>query len=369
MRILIDTKNLALYGGGIAQWFAPLLAAWVEHRTDAHFLLLGPPFDQDFLPRSGNWEHVSIPWPMWLPRPLRHPYYDNVLFPRAVAREQADLVMSPYHDVRMPKGVPSVITVHDLCIDELVGVYPRRIRSYYLALLCSNLRRASHVLTVSQTSKNKLRERYGIPLEQISVIYNAVPEHFARTVDVEDVRDFKSRHALNGRFLLYSGGSEYRKNTSRLLNAVSLLFEKDPDLKLFVTGSQDPRWSAALENVLLKVRDRIRFAGRLSEEDLRLAYCAADAVVYPSLCEGFGRVCLEAMEAGTPLACSDLAVMREVAGDYACLFDPYDVGSMVAAIEKALVQNRKRTVRDDRFQSGSVQRSFLAAMDAVVYKN
>lgn len=369
MIIVVDTKNLALYGGGIAQWFAPLLAAWVEHRTDAHFLLLGPPFDQDFLPRSGNWEHVSIPWPMWLPRPLRHPYYDNVLFPRAVARQQPDLVMSPYHDVRMPKGVLSVITVHDLCIDELVGVYPRRIRSYYLALLRSNLRRASHVLTVSQTSKHKLRERYGIPLEQISVIYNAVPENFARTVDMEDVRDFKSRHAVNGRFLLYSGGSEYRKNILRLLNAVSVLVESDSDLNLFVTGKQDLRWSTALENVSLMTRDRVRFAGRLSESDLQLAYVAADAVVYPSLCEGFGRVCLEAMEAGTPLACSDLSVMREVAGDYACWFDPYDVGSMVAAIKKVLVQNRKRVVRDDRFQAGSVRKSFLAAMDAVVYQN
>jgi len=367
--IVVDTKNLALYGGGIAKWFAPLLATWVELRADARFLLLGPTFNNAFLPNSGNWEHVSITWPQWLPRPLRHPFYDNVLFPRAVARLQPDLVMSPYHDVRMPKGVPSVITVHDLCIDELVGVYPRRIRSYYLALLRSNLRRASHVLTVSQTSKYKLRERYGIPLEQISVIYNAVPEHFARTVDMEDVRDFKSRHALNGRFLLYSGGSEYRKNISRLLNAVSLLFQSDPDFKLFVTGGLDPRWSAALGNVSLKARDRVRFAGRLSEEDLQLAYFAADAVVYPSLCEGFGRVCLEAMEAGAPLACSDLSVMREVAGDYACWFDPYDIGSMVAAIEKALFQNRKRVVRDDRFQSESVQRSFLAAMDAVAYQN
>ena len=369
MIIVVDTKNLALYGGGIAHWFAPLLAVWVEHRTDAHFLLLGPPFDQCFLPRSGNWEHVSVTWPQWLPRPLRHPFYDNVLFPLAVARLQPDLVMSPYHDVRMPKGVPCVITVHDLCIDELVDVYPRHIRSYYLALLRSNLRRASHVLTVSQTSKYKLRERYGIPLEQISVVYNAVPEHFVRMVDMEDVRDFKSRHALNGRFLLYSGGSEYRKNISRLLIAVSLLFESDPDLKLFVTGDLDPRWSAALENVSVKTSDRIRFAGRLCEEEIQLAYAAADAVVYPSLCEGFGRVCLEAMEAGTPLACSDLSVMREVADDYACWFDPYDIGSIVAAIEKALFQNRTSVVRDDRFQARAVQNSFLAVMDTVVDQN
>jgi hypothetical protein len=75
-----------------------------------------------------------------------------MLFPRAVARLRPDLVMSPYHDVRMPKGIPSVIGVHDLCLDELAGVYPARIRGYYLTMLRTNLRRASHVITVSQTS-------------------------------------------------------------------------------------------------------------------------------------------------------------------------------------------------------------------------
>ena len=369
MIIVVDTKNLALYGGGIAQWFAPLLAAWVEHRTDAHFLLLGPPFDQDFLPRSGNWEHMSIPWPMWLPRPLRHPYYDNVLFPRAVARLQPDLVMSPYHDVRMPKGVPSVISVLDLCIDELSEVYPWRIRSYYLALLRSNLRRATHVITCSQTSKHKIAALYGIPLEHVSVVYSAVSDHFARSPTFQQFADFKSCHELTGRFLLYSGGSEYRKNIERLLSAFALLVEKENDLTLLVTGNLDLRWSAALQNIPLMAKGLVRFAGKLSDWDMRVAYSAADVVVYPSLCEGFGRVCLEAMEVGTPLACSDLPVLKEVTGDYALMFDPYDTADIAAVIATALAQKRREAVRDSRFQSNSVQLSFLAAMDAVEYQN
>ncbi len=100
-----------------------------------------------------------------------------------------------------------------------------------------------------------------------------------------------------------------------------------------------------------------------------MAYYAADTVVYPSLCEGFGRVCLEAMEAGTPIACSDLPVMREVAGDYACWFDPFDNLSIVAAIEKALAEKRKEVVRDERFQAKAVKASFLDAMDTVASQN
>lgn len=366
MRIVIDTKNLALYGGGIAHWFTPLLAAWVECRSDVHFQLLGPDFQQDFLPCSGNWEHVPVAWPRWLPRSLRHPWYDNVLFPRAVVRLKPDLVMSPYHDVRMPKSVPSVIGVHDLCLDELAGVYPTRIRGYYLAMLRSNLRRATHVITVSQTSCHKLTELYGVPVARISVVYNAASHHFAVAPNADDVEDFKSRLAVQGRFLLYTGGSEYRKNVERLVQAFAVLAAKDPLLTLLTTGNPDSRWLAALAEVPVATKGRVRFAGKLSDWDLRLAYGAADAVVYPSLCEGFGRVCLEAMEAGAPLACSDLAVMREVAGDYPCYFDPRNIESIARGISLALARQRSQPVVDARFHEALVKDSFLQTMDNVL---
>lgn len=365
-KIVIDTKNLALYGGGIAHWFTPLLAAWVEQRPDVRFQLLGPVFEQQFLPRSGNWEHMPVVWPQWLPRPLRHPFYDNVLFPRAVARLRPDLVMSPYHDVRMPRGVPAVIGVHDLCLDELVDVYPSRIRNYYLAMLRSNLRRVSHVITVSQTSRYRIAERYGMPLERISVVYNAAAPYFADSASADDIADFKSRYAVRGRFLLYSGGSEFRKNIGRLADAFGVLAEKHLDLTLLVTGNSDPRWDEALARTSVPIKDRVNFAGKLSDADLRRAYAAADAVVYPSLCEGFGRVCLEAMEAGAPLACSDLPVLREVADGYACWFDPYNIKAIATSIERALAQNRRACIRDPRFQPVAVKAAFLEAVDGLL---
>lgn len=368
MHILIDTKNLALYGGGIAHWFAPLLAAWVEHRPDAHFLLLGPDFNQDFLPRSGNWEHVHVAWPQWLPRPLRHPWYDNVIFPRAGARLRPDLVMSPYHDVRMPSIVPSVIGVHDLCLDELATVYPRRIRLYYLALLRRNLRRASHVITVSQTSRDKLTRRYGVPSQRISVVCNALTPHFSHAADSGAVAEFKRRFAQGGRFVLYSGGSEFRKNVGRLAEAFAQVTQTVPDLTLLVTGNEDQRWRDTLAQIPTDIRSRVAFSGKLSDAALRLAYAAADAVVYPSLCEGFGRVCLEAMEAGAPLACSDLPVMHEVAGDYACYFDPFDADAIATGVEQALIKGRCNPVKDSRFSETAVRTSFLTAMDGVIAK-
>lgn len=362
MRIVIDTKNLALYKGGIAHWFSPLLAAWIDHRQDAQFLLIGPPFDTEFLPQCSNWEYVPVPWPKWLLRPFRHPWYDNVLFPRALTRLRPDLVLSPYHDVRMPKGVPSVIGVHDLCLDEMATVYPRRVRLYYLAMLRSNLRQASHVITVSQTTRDKLARQYGVPFGRISVVYNAATPHFGISAHADAITEFKMRFAKGGHLVLYPGGSEFRKNVDRLAESFSYLVQKVSNLTLLVTGNEDERWIAVLGRLPSSTRDRVVFAGKLSDEELRLAYAAADAVVYPSLCEGFGRVCLEAMEAGVPLACSDLPVMREVAGDYACYFYPYDIESIADGISSALAKGPQQAVMHQRFSAQDVKESFLLTM-------
>jgi hypothetical protein len=72
------------------------------------------------------------------------------------------------------------------------------------------------------------------------------------------------------------------------------------------------------------------------------------------------------MATGTPLACSDLPVMREVAGDYAHYFDPYDVESITAAVSVALAANRCSSVSDPRFQNATVRDGFLKTMDQFI---
>lgn len=74
--------------------------------------------------------------------------------------------------------MPSIISVHGLFLGELKSIYPRRIRSYYLALLRYNLCRAALVTAVSETSRNKLVERYGLVPDRVEVVYNTSPAIF-----------------------------------------------------------------------------------------------------------------------------------------------------------------------------------------------
>ncbi len=365
MRIAVDVKNLALYHGGIAQFFAPLLRAWISHRPNDEFLLVGPEFDKSFLGTLPNFRHVQTNWPSWLPGPLRHPYYDNVAFPKAVKRLKADFVISPYHDVRLEGRAAKVMMIHDVCLDELARTYPRRIRLYYLAMLRYNLRRVQHVVTVSQTSAKNIVERYQIPPTKVHVVYNACHSDFlSAKPSSEEIKAVRRQYDRNARLLFYPGGSEYRKNVEGLLGAFSLLNPVGNERwQLLVTGMKDARWSRLLESVNKGVAARVVFLGHLDNSNLKQHYLAADCVIYPTLCEGFGRVCLEAMASGAPLACSDLPVLREVASDYSAYFDPHDATDMARAIQQATAKGHVEPIYDPRFQLDAVQQRFLDLMD------
>lgn len=366
MRIVVDTKNLALYRGGIAAFFGPLLAAWLKRRPEHDFTLVGPHFDTSVLEQASHWHQHLVQWPDRFPKPLRHPLYDNFLFPRAVRAVQPDLIFTPYHDVRLPAGVPSVMMVHDTCLHDLPDVYPLRIRGYYLHMLRRNLKRATHVLTVSQASRNDLRARYGVPDYQSGIVPNAIDPVMMDSVTASEQAAVLRTARAPGLHLFYPGGSEHRKNIFRLTQAIAQLDAMGHAPHLWVTGSLDSAWAACLADLPDALRERFQFLGRISVEALAAEYLACDVVIYPTLCEGFGRVALEAMELGAPLACSDLEVLREVAADYPVYFNPRDIGDMTRSVLAAKHLGRQQARQCPDLQPEAVIGRFLGAMDAVI---
>ena len=368
-RVALDTKNLALYTGGIAAFIRPLLQSWVVSRPEILFALVGPPCDSRTLTVLPNCEHHHVPWPDFLPRPLRHPFYDNVLFPRAIRRVRPDFIFSPYHDVRLSRGIPSAMMIHDTCLGDLPGVYPWRVRAYYQAMLRMNLLRANHVLTVSEASRACILARHRLSPQRVSVVPNTLEPEFLtanenneNTVPVAEIR--AQRPA--GLRLFYPSGAEFRKNVKRLLDALHILLVRGVDVQLWATGPRDAGWERALMGASSGLVSRVQFLGKLSLSELRNHYLAADSVVYPSLCEGFGRVCLEAMEVGAPIACSDLPALREVAGDYPIYFDPLNVEQMADSIMACAAHGRRAARHESRFQREAVTKLFLETMDRIL---
>ena len=144
------------------------------------------------------------------------------------------------------------------------------------------------------------------------------------------------------RVVLSPSAKRPHKNLPRLLRALAAIpRERRPVLVVpgYPTPHEDELRALAAE---LGLDDDVRLPAWIPAGDLEGLYELADAVVFPSLYEGFGLPVLEAMARGVPVACSDRSSLPEVAGDAALLFDPEDVRAIAGAIERLLTDEALR---------------------------
>jgi glycosyltransferase involved in cell wall biosynthesis len=238
-----------------------------------------------------------------------------------------------------------VITVHDLCFIEVPELYPLLQRLYYLSLLRRNLKNAELVVTVSETSRRTILKHFDLPSTKILVIPNGLNSEFTgKSPTSREISNLRESFGKCTFLILYTSGFENRKNLVRLLQALSILNNDGVDFKFLITGKVHSGWNQLLAE-FAAIRDKTQFLGFLSNEDLKTTYLSVDVVVFPSLNEGFGRSCLESMSTGTPLACSNLPVFKEVAADYAHYFSPINPKDMSIKILEAINFGRKGPVQ------------------------
>lgn len=353
MKIAIDVKNLALFTGGIAAYIKPLINRFIGSEQQIDFVLVGPKIDVDWLQNLDNFEVMEIAWPRILPRQLRHPFYDTVLFPKAIRKVKPDFIFTPYHDVLLPKGIPSVMMIHDTCIADLTDIYPRSIRLYYETMLSINLKRCKGIFTVSNASREAIVKKYQVKNEIVSVIPNAFEASFTNVDGPERMEESKNI------VLFYPGGAEFRKNIKRMVLALKHIEDNGYLVSLRVTGNYDYNWQRQLKGIDESLLNKITFLGYLEPYQLGNEYKRADVVIYPSLCEGFGRVCLEAMAMGAKLACSDIPVLHEVAEDYAIYFNPFNVADIAKKVIFANDGCKKNPLIKEEYQEENVAGLFL----------
>lgn len=344
MVVWIDGKNPTLYSSGISSWLHNLLENLsIEELSDS--VLITPNTQTLEVYPDIIISKIRLPWVRKLPRKLNHIVYDRLIFRTCSFISKPEKIFSPYFDVTPSRRIPHVITVHDLCFIEVPELYPLLQRLYYLSLLRRNLKLAELVVTVSETSKKTILKHFDLPSTKVLVIPNGLDSEFMEksptSLEITNLRESFGKCTF---LILYTSGFEYRKNLSRLLQSLSILDADGVDFKFLITGKVHSDWNQLLAK-FPTIIDKTQFLGFLSNEDLKTAYSSVDVVVFPSLNEGFGRSCLESMSTGTPLACSNLPVFREVAGDYAHYFSPKDPQEMSIKILEAINDGRKNPVQ------------------------
>lgn len=235
------------------------------------------------------------------------------------------------------KRHPSIVTVHDLF--ELTD--PQDSRAYLLnKYLLSGITRTEKIVAVSEFTKKSIQEYFGIPESKISVIHNGVDgeythiPHFSSSLRYQELMH---GYKLQGKspILLYVGSESPRKNLKTVLETVASIKKQYPGVVLLKVG--DAGMPAFRKNTLeiidrLHLKSSVLFIGKVPNVQLNELYNIADALLFPSLLEGFGMTPLEAMSAGCPAICSNGTAVPEVVGSGGIMHDPHDADAFAKSV-------------------------------------
>ena len=261
--------------------------------------------------------------------------WDQVVLPRALARDRAQVFLSPYYKGPVWAPCPVVVTVHDL---YFIGYGGRRRRLRDAALTAAArlyARRARAIVTDSEYSRRAVVTRLGVDAAKVLAIGVAVGAEFVPSPLSEAVR---ARYGIPGAYALSVGNFMPHKNVDGLLRAWAALPAALRGGHRLVLAGGDTGRRPGLEALArtLGVAGGVVFPGRIDDADLPGLYSACAAFVMPSLDEGFGLPAVEAMACGAPVIVSDRGALPEIAGPGAVIVDVTREGALAAELARVL---------------------------------
>ena len=234
----------------------------------------------------------------------------------------------------LPRKIKAIVTVYDVAYLRFPSSSGKKSRLLYATFAPRSVARADAIVTISEFSKREIADAYGIDPAKIYVIACGVESRFKPAAPAEVERVRQALGIPDGPIILYIGAIEERKNLVRLAEAIAGI--SSPDVKFVISGVENRRGSEMSEDIRRILEGRVHFTGYVPDELLPGLYCAADLFVFPSFYEGFGLPPIEAMACGVPVAVADAASLPEVVGDAGEYFDPMDVASIRATLQKVL---------------------------------
>jgi len=255
----------------------------------------------------------------------------------------ADVFISTYYST--PLSTPSLQLVYDMIPEVLhLDLSHRDWQEKELALLYGRA-----LVCISENTRVDLMNFYQeIDPDCISVAYCGIDrQYFYPQSDIE-VRRFRKTFEISGPYLLMVGsriGVSGYKNGKYLIDALSgMPFRKD--LTLVCVGGEPEAPVAHMSGQQISVR-RVE----LDDVNLACAYTGAEALVYPSLYEGFGMPTVEAMACGCPVITTSNGSLEEIVGEAALKVD----GKDVTALRDALTRVTDPSIRNKLILNGKVR--------------
>jgi glycosyltransferase involved in cell wall biosynthesis len=333
--------------GGISRYFYEIASRLSQ--LDGHSVkIVAPLYVNEYL-RRGDIQVTGVYCP-----PVRrtgrmvniiNSTFANLLF-KSIC--EADIFHETYYSIgdSKPRNAIRVITVYDMIYEKFRQTLSPDDST--LDVKAYSIRRADHVVCISENTRKDLIDILGVKKERTSVVY------LGYSLGVENA----SINRLGGKpYILYVGMRGGYKNFATLLRAYahSNRLKGEFDIYCFGGGKFTKPELALMSSLGLKEGSVVHFSG--SDKLLAYMYSAAVAFVYPSLYEGFGIPPLEAMSCGCPVVCTNTSSLPEVVGDAAEMFDPTDEEAVRVAIERVVFSD---DYRQDLVRRGRTRLAFFS---------
>jgi len=251
-----------------------------------------------------------------------------------------DLLHAPSPAVPPTGGLPLVVTVHDAAPLVMPDAFTKRGVRFHRQGFAAAAKRARLVIAVSEFCADEVVTHTAITRDQIRVVPNGVDRERATEEAVKKARLIYAIDDLP--YVFWAGTFQPRKNVRVLLDAFSRLEPRIVPHRLVLAGPAGWKPDDADAEIVAGLGDRVRLLGPVHREQLFPLFAGADLYALPSLHEGFGIPALEAMAQETPVLCSDIPALREVAGDAARFVAATDVDAWVSALYELLGDDAAR---------------------------
>ncbi len=257
--------------------------------------------------------------------------------------QEIDIVHSFIHPFSVNcKKCGTILTIHDIRPIVHPEWATKVLREYFENPIKKCAQSVDWIVADSEYSKKDVVERWGISESKIKVVYPGIyPEDkFARIgIKINDDR------ICSNEYILSVSALDLNKNQSGLIKAYIMFRKKYPDVKIklvLVGPIRDNEEICQLLSRNQEVAKDIVYTGYVSDDELVWLYRNAYVFMYPSFFEGFGLPILEAMSVGRAVICSNTTSMPEVGGDAVEYCDPYNIETMVGAIEKVVLSASRK---------------------------
>ncbi len=345
MHVVINALAVAGNMSGIGHHTRNLIHGLAQVDRDHHYtLLVRPRRDRGKLVDSDRFAEYEVR--------ASHAGWEQLQLPSLLDALDANV----YHSTVLAAPVASpcavVVTVHDVIPRLFPHLTPPELREYFQANVTASVACAARIIAVSKNTQRDLTQLYGVPEKKIKVVYQAASDHFRPLKPTQKVTALTTlaRHGIRGRYVLFVGTVEQRKNVPGLLQAFASLPQGASPIQLVVAGGTHqvdfdlPGWIDALD-----LGRRVVLTGPLPDDAMPYLYGMAEAFVFPSLYEGFGLPVLEAMSCGVPVVTSHTSSLPEIAKDAALLINPYDPDDIARGLGRVL---RDRNLRERMVKRG-----------------